>query len=370
VLPTVFRSVARLPELVLVGALAWCFALAGFADLLGLSREMGALVAGVALSTFPYTIDVVAKVTGIRDFFVTLFFVTLGMIFPRATAGDFGWAMAIASLLVVTRLATVFAPLYWLGAGHRGALLPALNLAQMSELSIVILSLGLKSGDVSESVLGRAGLAFAITAVVSTYAILQNDPILRVVSPWLTRLGLGDLKPGGGTEDATQRPTIFILGFSWTASSLLETIRRERPALLSDLRVVDFNPIVRRRLQQRGVSVVYGDVTQPEVLLHAGLSSARIIICSLSNSVLKGADNQSLLRRLRQLNPEAQIIINSEKLADLPGLYRDGAGYVTAPRLLEAAEIFDALEAAEKKLLPEKRQRQEAALLERDEVIP
>ena len=78
--------IARLPELVLVGALAWCFAVAEFADFLGLSREMGALIAGVSLSTFPYALDVTAKVTSLRDFFITLFFVALGMTIPLPTA--------------------------------------------------------------------------------------------------------------------------------------------------------------------------------------------------------------------------------------------------------------------------------------------
>ncbi len=85
VLPPVFRFVARLPELVLVGALAWCFAMAGFASYLKLSSAMGALIAGVMISTFPYTLDVVAKVTSLRDFFVTLFFVGLGMLIPVPT---------------------------------------------------------------------------------------------------------------------------------------------------------------------------------------------------------------------------------------------------------------------------------------------
>ena len=53
-LPYLFQLIAHLPELVLVGALAWCFAVAEFADFLGLSRVMGALIAGVSLSTFPY----------------------------------------------------------------------------------------------------------------------------------------------------------------------------------------------------------------------------------------------------------------------------------------------------------------------------
>src|SRR5215469_18453194 len=78
VLPRLFDSVAKVPELVLIGSLAWCFVVSAAADAAGLSREMGALIAGVSISTFPYNLDVVAKVVSIRDFFVTLFFVALG----------------------------------------------------------------------------------------------------------------------------------------------------------------------------------------------------------------------------------------------------------------------------------------------------
>jgi hypothetical protein len=76
------RSIAKVPELVLVSSLGWCFFVCAGAAWFGLSLEMGALIAGVAISTFPYNLDVIAKVVSIRDFFVTLFFVSLGMQIP------------------------------------------------------------------------------------------------------------------------------------------------------------------------------------------------------------------------------------------------------------------------------------------------
>src|SRR5207302_4829440 len=79
VLPPLFHQIARRPELILLGALAWCFLIGEIAELLHLSREMGSLVAGVSLSTFPYALDVTANVTTLRDFFITLVFVALGM---------------------------------------------------------------------------------------------------------------------------------------------------------------------------------------------------------------------------------------------------------------------------------------------------
>jgi Kef-type K+ transport system membrane component KefB len=140
-LPPIFRFVARQPELILVGALAWCFAMAGFAGRIGLSAEMGALIAGVMVSTFPYTLDVAAKVTNLRDFFVTLFFVALGMSIP-VPSWELLLLMTLFSMFLVgSRLLTVFVPLHVLKLGHRVSLLPAINLFQMIELSLVLLTL-------------------------------------------------------------------------------------------------------------------------------------------------------------------------------------------------------------------------------------
>jgi len=370
VLPPVFRAVARQPELVLVGALAWCLALAGFAGWLGLSAAMGALIAGVMVSTFPYTLDVVAKVTSIRDFFVTLFFVGLGMKIPMPTWSYLLWTIFFCLFLIGSRLVTVFPPLYFMRQGYRVSLLPAVNLCQMSELSLIVLALGRASGDVSDNIIGIAAFSFALLAVDSTYAIFKNNAILQKVTPWLNKMGFHDLEVVPA-DDAGEKPKrICLLGFSWTASSLLEEISRERPDLIPEIVVVDFNPNVYEKLRQRGLRVVYGDITQRDTLHHAGVSHAEVIICSLPNMVLKGADNLKMLRQLRELNPGAMITVHAELLSDIPILYAAGANYVTAPRLVEAADLLQVVEAAEKNLLDQKRREQENELNGRNEVIP
>jgi len=371
VLPPVFKLVARLPELVLVGAVAWCFTMAGFANWLGLSTAMGALIAGVMVSTFPYTLDVVAKVTSIRDFFVTLFFVGLGMEIPMPTWSYVLWTVFFCLFLVGSRLLTVFPALYSMRQGYRISLLPAINLCQMSELSLVLLALGKANGDVSDNIIGIAAFSFALLAVDSTYAIFKNDYILQKTIPWLNKIGFRDLDQAAPTDGIGEKPKrICLLGFSWTASSLIEEISRDQSALLSDIVVVDFNPQVYEQLRKRGVHVIYGDITQRDVLHHAGVAECEIIICSLPNMVLKGADNLKMLRQLRELNPEAKIIVHAELLADIPLLYSMGANYVTAPRLLEAADLLRAIEAAGKQMLDQKHAEQLKQLEGRNEVIP
>ena len=371
VLPPVFKLVARLPELVLVGAVAWCFTMAGFANWLGLSTAMGALIAGVMVSTFPYTLDVVAKVTSIRDFFVTLFFVGLGMEIPMPTWSYVLWTVFFCLFLVGSRLLTVFPALYSMRQGYRISLLPAINLCQMSELSLVLLALGKANGDVSDNIIGIAAFSFALLAVDSTYAIFKNDYILQKTIPWLNKIGFRDLDQAAPTDGIGEKPKrICLLGFSWTASSLIEEISRDQSALLPDIVVVDFNPQVYEQLRKRGVQVIYGDITQRDVVHHAGVAECEIIICSLPNMVLKGADNLKMLRQLRELNLEAKIIVHAELLADIPVLYAAGASFVIAPRLLEAADLLHAIEAAEKNLLDEKRGEQLKQLEGRNEVIP
>ena len=371
VLPLLFRTVARLPELVLVGALSWCFALAGFASHLGLSREMGALVAGVAISTFPYTLDVTAKVTSLRDFFVTLFFVALGMTIPIPTWSVAGWALVFSAFVVLSRLLTVFPTLYRMGFGHRSSLLPAINLCQISEFSLVILSLGVQSRHVNDGLMGIAAFAFVFLAFDSTLAMMKNHGIAQAAGPWLTRLGFPDLAVHNHESARGEMPPrIFILGFFWTASSLLEEIRAREPALLEELLVVDFNPTVFQQLRAQGVRVQYGDISQRDTLLHAGIAQAQVILCTLPDSVLKGATNLRLLQQLRELNPKAQIIVHAERLEEIPALYATGASYVTVPRLLEAAELCDVMDAALKGLLAQKREALDEQLEERREVLP
>lgn len=371
VLPPVFRFIARLPELVLVGSIAWCFALSGLASYLGLSPAMGALIAGVMISTFPYTLDIGAKVTSIRDFFVTLFFVSLGMIIPLPTWSCLLWTVFFCLFLIVSRFVTVFPLLYRMRQGYRVSVLPAINLSQLSELSLVLLALGRADGDVSEATVGIAALSFAFLAVGSTFAILSNNAIFHGIVPLLNSLNLHDLDQDTvGTGVDEKRHRICLLGLSWTASSLVEEIGRKRRELLKEIVVIDFNPDAHEELKKRKIHAVYGDITARDVLQHAGVEHAEVIICSLPNTVLKGASNLKILRQLRQLNPVARIVVHAELLSDIPILYAAGASYVTSPRLLEAVDLLHVLEAVEKNLLDAKRCEQSQALEKRNEVIP
>ncbi|HMJ90495.1 MAG TPA: NAD(P)-binding protein, partial [Candidatus Acidoferrum sp.] len=161
----------------------------------------------------------------------------------------------------------------------------------------------------------------------------------------------------------------YLLGFFSTASSLLEEVSRRDVTLLEEIAVVDFNPVVNDELRRRGVTVLYGDISQRDTLLHAGIAQARVIICTIPNSLLKGTNNLRLVQELREMNPTAQIIVPADVLTDVPKLYAVGASYVSVPRMFEAQVLRDVLLAARENRLHEHRDEMARQLHDRREVI-
>jgi len=376
VLPRLFHQIARRPELILLGALAWCFLVAETAERLSLSREMGALIAGVSLSTFPYALDVTAKVTTLRDFFITLFFVALGMTIPVPGLSVIGLALMIAAFTVVSRLVTTFTPLYLMKQGLRASLLPALNLAQISEFSLVVIQTGVTDNHIAAETANAASFAFVVLAVLSTFVMTRSDEITRWAIGPLKRIGLRDLDHGNGHAEEGhegghgEARRIVILGFFRAASALLAEIERQAPVLLEQITVVDFNPNVYQTLLSRGLHVIYGDISSADTLLHAGVGKSEMIILSVPDALLKGASNEKLVRHVRTLNPTAMIVATADLLSDVGELYEAGASYVTVTRLSDAHELFTVIEAAQAGLLEDKRTELDVRLSERREVLP
>jgi Kef-type K+ transport system membrane component KefB len=377
-LPHLFRAVAKAPELVLVSALAWCFFLAAIASLIGLSREMGALIAGISLSTFPYSLDVIAKATSIRDFFVTLFFVALGMQIPVPSLRIVVLALAASAFLVLSRFIVVPPILYALRLGHRTSLIPAIDLANISEFSIVIASLGLVRQQIGSDVLTIVILTFAITSVTSTYMINSNHRVQQVLATGLRRIGVRDLDAlAAPVEEVEEKAhSLVFLGFFRDASSILYEFEHgaahatgKGRSFMSEVMVIDFNPRVIQELRRRGIACTYGDIAHVDTLHHAGIAQAELIVCSITDDILRGTTNLRLMRNIRRLNPKAKIVVTSDHVKGALELYGEGADFVYVPRLFSAKEIATILKKSLRSGFPADRMEAMALLRSRREVL-
>ena len=363
-----FRQMSTRPELLVLGALAWCFTIVLVSAELGLSKEMGALLAGVALSTFPYSLDVTAKVVSLRDFFITLFFVALGSQLPRPDLATVGVAAGLALFVVVSRLVTITPLLLWQGMGIRGSVVPAVNLAQISEFSLVICTLGVGLGHIGPPVLAVVVWTLLITSVFSTYGIMNNHGLYLAAAPMLRRFGL----PDGRVEDDARRHgrEVVFLGFHRQASSLLHEMLRRQPSLASRIAVIDLNPDTIEGLAALGIAPIYGDVSHLDTLQHARVGDAKVVISTLTDSMLRGTDNHRLLRTVRGIQPQARVIVTADTWALARRCDRDGAAFVFIPRLMGLDQLTDVVLAALDGDVALQRRAMRAMITRRREVLP
>lgn len=359
VLPIGFHWIAKQPSTILIASLAWCFAVVlagtridqtveavtGIHTELDVSAGMGALIAGVTIASLPFSTEIVRQVSVVRDFFVTLFFVGLGMTIPApGGAGILVVAVVLAALTVVSRFLVMLPLLYTAGLDRRTAVQTSTKLAQMSEFSLVIAFLGLQLGHIDADLNSSIIFAFVITAVFTPLLFTHSDRVHGRMAPLLGRLGM---KPPREHEaDNVDEYDLALLGVHRTASSLLHELAESAPEMLGRTVVVDFNVSIHRRIASMGPHVTYGDLTSPETLRHAGVDRARVVLCTIPDDVLSSASTRGVVRVVRQVNRTAIVIATATTFPEQVRLYAAGADYVLMPRVQAALAARDAVLAA------------------------
>ena len=384
--PVIFRWIESSPELVLVGAVGWCFGIVflgasldqlgnvvfGVSTHIAVGAGMSALIAGASIATLPFSGDVIGKVGVVKDFFVILFFVGLGMGIP---VPDGPGVLVLALLFVAAAIAVrylIFLPLlYFNGLDRRNAFVSSTRLAQVSEFSLVIVYAGVGLGHVDAFFNSAVIFAFVITALLTPLLFQQADPLYERSRPLLDRLGCKESVCT--TEEEAEEYSLAVLGFHRLASSLLHELQRQNPVVLKKLLVVDFNAHLHGKISALGATAHYGDLANAETLHHAGVDKAQVVFISVQDDVLKGTSNRRLVKDIRNLNPEAVIIANAIELAESRRLYEAGADFVYLARIDGAQKILDPINRALDGTLGEYRTSREAAEgrpEDRNEVIP
>ncbi|MFZ5629429.1 MAG: cation:proton antiporter [Spirochaetota bacterium] len=344
VLPALFSRIAKIPELTLLMSVGWCFAVCAAALGFGLSLEMGALIAGVSISTFPYNLDVVAKTITLRDFFITIFFVSLGMKIPNPVThiNLVGIAVIVAAFVILTRFLSIYPVLFSLKNGNRVSILTSLNLSNVSEFSLVIAALGLASGHISSDILSIIIFTFVITSIFAPYMIKYNQQLQGKITRVFELVGLKDKQKFVEPIEQELNKDIALLGFFKVASSFVTDAVEDtgKNSLKEKIVVVDFNQTVHSKLKSLGIPAVYGDIGHIDTLHHVGLHHTKVAISTIPDTILVGTSNTKLIKQIEDIAPHAKIIVTAENPESALKMYEAGADYVFLPRQLASAHLM------------------------------
>jgi Kef-type K+ transport system membrane component KefB len=341
----IFAPISHSPEVVIMLSLSWCVAVAGSAKMMGLSMEMGALVAGVSVSTFPYSFHINAKIMPLRDVFLTLFFISLGMKIPWPDSQYFLPVVLLITFTVISRFVIIIPLSLLSGTNIRTAFIASLNLSQVSEFSLVITGLGVAYGHISKQTLGTVLFAMAITSLVSAYLIKYNHEIYRLIESLLAKINMRQpyqVNAASNTPGSAGR-AITILGYHRGAEALLELLALRKPEILSHVSIIDFNVENIRALEARNIAHFYGDVSHADTLAQAGIQQARIIVSTVPDVLLRGTSNEKLVSMCRAMNRDAFIIATADINQKIPNLKHAGANEVLLPYFETAAHLSELL---------------------------
>ncbi len=257
-----FGLLARVQELLVLGAIAWAMSFAVLGEQLGFSTEVGAFLAGVSLASTRFRDAIGNRLVSLRDFLLLFFFVTLGASLDLSLIGaQIGPAIVLSLFVLVGNPLIVLLIMGVLGYRSRTGFLAGLTVAQISEFSLILGSLGVAVGHIDEETLALITLVGIATIGISTYLILYSHQIYDRLAPALRRFERAvphrEVADGGPVDEAD----VVVLGLGRFGSEMLHRL------LESDMRImgIDFDPAVVRQWNNRGVHVRYGDAEDPEV---------------------------------------------------------------------------------------------------------
>jgi CPA2 family monovalent cation:H+ antiporter-2 len=316
---------ARSPELFLLVALAVGLGTAALTQAFGLSLALGAFLAGLAISESDYAHETLARVLSLRDAFVALFFVTVGVLVdPRALWANVPLLLLVVALVVPGKLAVWTLVVPWFGYPWSTALRVAVGLTQIGEFSFILVSVARQAGHVGTDV-------YQVTLAASLLTILINAALVRLVPAWLERARRGrDARPG--LPEAAGRGHVLLCGFGRVGSAVGEALETFGVPFV----VVDIDPEVVGALRARRVPCVFGDAAQPGVLEAARAGQASLAVLALP----EGRAGALAVHALRARSPDLPVLARAEAASAREALRHAGADGIVEPELEGAKALI------------------------------
>lgn len=328
-LPKLFNYTAKSGDLLFLSSLAVCFMFSIIFNELGFSIAIGAFVAGIILGSFPYKVEIIGKVKSLKDFFLTLFFVSLGMQI------NFNGISAYAPyLLVLLFVVLIVKPLLTtltvstLGYRKHTIFNTSVNLTQVSEFSLILATQGMLLGVLGQNIFSGIVFLSLITMSITAYISKHNNFIYSKAKNWLSILENERFRhklPANHHDihKTKLKNDILLCGCDRTGRGILNKLKSMKKSTL----VIDYNPEIIKKLDEEGVTAIYGDISNEELLSTLNFKNAKLLI----NTVHSIGPSLTLIKEARKKNKKLVIFNCASSQDDAIELYENGVSYVVLP---------------------------------------
>ncbi len=330
VLPRLHKLIAGSQEFLFLFAIGWGFGCAALFEISGFSLEVGALLAGVALAGLPYTQEISSRLRPLRDFFVVVFFISLGsqlsfhhvaILIPVIIASVF--------IVVLIKPLIIMVSMGLMGYTKRTSFKTAVTMAQISEFSLVLGSLALSKGRVSEDFVSILTLVALLTIAVSTYLMMYSESLFTRFEKHLNMFERA--KTQYEQTESRHKYELVLFGYQRGGHEFVKVFKSLKKRFV----VVDYDPETIDQLERAQVDYLYGDATDAELLEEVGLEHSKLVVSTITDHMT----NTLLVSLVERTNPNAVVIVHADTVEQAGELYELGASYVMMPHYIGSEKI-------------------------------
>lgn len=331
----VFRLVSTSIELLFVSAIAWAFGFSALAVTLGFSTAIGAFLAGLVIASSPYSLQISARVKPIRDFFIIIFFILLGASTAIGSGSVSVFHVVILSLFIlIGNPLIVLAIMMTLGFRNRTSFLSSVTVAQVSEFSLILMTVGVTLGIVNTQMVSLISAVAIVTIALSSYLILYGENIYRFLEKPFSRFFPEKPRDPYVSNHEKLKDHIVLIGAEQMGWDILKFLKAKEEDL-DQILVIDFNPSIIKTLRAGGFNTVFGDISDPELLEELELGRAKLIVITDVDI----ADCANFIKFAKSKDYKGPVVASTYWLHDAIRLYEIGADYVVVPETVGGKHI-------------------------------
>jgi CPA2 family monovalent cation:H+ antiporter-2 len=326
IVPFLLHQVIRLKnrEMFFLLVVLLCLGTAWITYSLGLSLALGAFLAGLIISESEYSHHIVAQIMPFRDYFSSIFFISIGMLLQiQYFVGHWPLLLALTILLIAAKTFLVIVTAKTLRYPIRSALLAGLGLAQIGEFSFLLAKQGQARGLIT-------GDIFQVFINASILSMLATPFMIHLASRLTETFPLPS--PGEPGDACTLSGHTIIAGYGMNGMNLARTLRATHIPYV----ILEVNADTIRRARKEGEPIIYGDITRRDVLERAGVACAKVIVFAISDY----AAARIAVRIARQINNTIFILVRTRYAVEVEELYNLGADQVIPEEFETSVEIF------------------------------
>jgi len=325
---------ARSRELFILTVIFTGFGTAWLTAEAGLSLALGAFIAGLAISESAYSQQVLGDIIPFRDAFMSLFFLSIGMLFdPVVLLRSPVQVIGIVITIILVKLIVCAGAARAIGIPLRIALISGLALAQIGEFSFVLSQSGIQHGLMSQDVYQLFLAASIATMALTPLCLKLAEPVAMFAIKHLpTWMVMGSQSLAGREVKMRHTDHVVIAGYGLNGRNLAKVLKH----LAIPHLIIDTNPFTISKERKRGEHIIFGDASQQEVLEHARIALARVIVIAISDATA----SRRIAAQARQMNPRIHIIARTRYVMEVEPLYQLGVNEVIPEEFETSVEIL------------------------------